>query len=157
MDTKKNVRISILDRLLAHEPDSSQENVQFRLADFRHIQSMVIRDLEHLLNTRCGIQEPPKAYSETRRSVMFYGLRDYSSDSPDSGQTRDRMIHDVERAIRWFEPRLKNVKVQLDVAENTHRSLNFKISGLLVVDPIREPVTFDSYYDPEKKAYVISP
>ncbi len=156
MDLKKNVQVSLLDRLVDLDPEAGHESVQFRLADFNHIQTLVKRDLENLLNTRCGLAEKSKTYPETFRSVLYYGLRDYSADTPGSIGVRDKMIKDVERAIQRFEPRIKNVKVRLDIDDDTQRSLSFQISGLLVVDPIREPVTFDSYYDPIKKGYVIS-
>jgi type VI secretion system protein ImpF len=36
------------------------------------------------------------------------------------------------------------------------RTLGFRITGILVVDPITEPVTFDTYFDVIKGEYVIS-
>jgi type VI secretion system protein ImpF len=155
-DAHNNIQVSLLDRLVDDDPKTSHESVQYRLADFRHIKSLVTRDLESLLNTRCGLADCPKNYPETNRSVLYYGLKDYSAESPNSSDARNRIIKDIEKTIQFFEPRLKNIKVRIDEDLESHRGLAFRITGLLVVDPIREPVAFDTYYDGSKKEYVIS-
>lgn len=155
-DANNNIQVSLLDRLVDDDPKAPHEPVQFRLTDFRHIKALVTRDLERLLNTRCGLKISPKHYPETNRSVLYYGLRDYSAESPNSSDTRNRIVKDIEKTIQCFEPRLKNIKVRIDEDIEDHRGLAFRITGLLVVDPIREPVAFDTYYDGSRKEYVIS-
>lgn len=156
METNLNIQASLLDRLIDLDPSSSREPVQGRLTDFRQIRSQVKRDLENLLNTRGGKAKPPKRYRETSNSVLYYGLGDYSSGSPSSSILIDRILKDVERALRHFEPRIKNPQVDLEIGDETQSGLSFRISGLLVVDPIREPVVFDTYYDSTRKGYVVS-
>jgi type VI secretion system protein ImpF len=151
-----NIQASLLDRLIDLDPSTSHESAQVRLNDFDQIKSQVKRDLENLLNTRCGRPKPPKRYQAVERSVLHYGLGDYSAGSPDSSALINRILTDVKWALRQFEPRIKDVRVELDVREDAQIGLSFRISGLLVVDPIREVVIFDTYYDSIKKAYIVS-
>jgi type VI secretion system protein ImpF len=155
-DAHNTIQVSLLDRLVDEDPKTVHEPVQFRLTDFRHIKSLVTRDLENLLNTRCGLADCSKHYPETNRSVLYYGLKDYSAESPNSSNARNRIVKDIDKAIQFFEPRLKNIKVHIDEDLEAHRGLAFRITGVLVVDPIREPVAFDTYYDASRKEYVVA-
>jgi type VI secretion system protein ImpF len=69
---------------------------------------------------------------------------------------RQQLRQQIERTISRFEPRLKNVKVNFEISMQNERTLGFRIAGLLVVDPVTEPVTFDTYFDVIKGEYVIS-
>lgn len=150
-----HIQASILDRLIDLEPKVSKESVQYRTTSFREIKSFVIRDLENLLNSRRSITDIPAAYKTLRRSIAGYGLKDFTADNPNSAAVMNTIRRDVEKTISRFEPRLKNVKVQLEKGEKTMAGLSFRISGLLVLDPIREPVTFDTYFDASRSEYVI--
>jgi type VI secretion system protein ImpF len=55
-----------------------------------------------------------------------------------------------------FEPRLRNVSVQVEMATDKDRTLRFRINGLLIVEPEAEPVTFDTFFDVNRGQYVIS-
>ena len=48
---------------------------------------------------------------------------------------RQQLRQEIERTIAQFEPRLRNVTVQLESAAENERNLQFRINGLLVVDP----------------------
>jgi type VI secretion system protein ImpF len=48
------------------------------------------------------------------------------------------------------------VKVNLEMAAQNERNLRFRITALLVVDPVTEPVTFDTFFDVSRGEYVIS-
>jgi type VI secretion system protein ImpF len=69
---------------------------------------------------------------------------------------RQQLRQDVERTISRFEPRLKNVTVHLETPTEKERNLRFRISGLLVVEPVAQPVSFDTYFDVNRSQYVIS-
>jgi type VI secretion system protein ImpF len=88
--------------------------------------------------------------------VATYGLKDFTAKNTDSQKLRQDIRKDVERSIARFEPRLKNVKVDLETGTKKERNLSFRISAMLVVDPIREPVAFDTYFDSIRKEYVVS-
>ncbi len=116
----------------------------------------VIRDLENLLNTRRQILITPVEYSQVNNSLFVYGLQDFTSKNPGSPFVRQRLRQDIEKTISQFEPRLKNVTVHLETTAQNKRNLRFRIKGLLVVEPVAEPVTFDTYFDVNKGEYIIS-
>ena len=152
----ENVQTSLLDRLIDEDPNHSSESVQHRALTVRQLRAFVVRDLENLLNSRQNITHVPQQYVETRRSVLTYGLRDLTAESPNNPHALMRIRKEVEMAISTFEPRLQRVKVMLETSEKHGSRLSFRVSALLVVDPIREPVTFDTYFDSTRKEYVIS-
>lgn len=149
-----NIQASILDRLLDDEPGSSQESVRHRAADFRQIMASVRRDLENLLNTRRYIFTPPVSFAEVNDSLLSYGLPDFSSRNPTQVSVMDQLRLEITKTISRFEPRLKNVNVVVDSSGN-NRDLRFRISAVLVVDPISEPVVFDTSFDLNRSSYSI--
>lgn len=151
-----NTQTSILDRLIDHEPGVSSETVQHRLTDITAIKQSVIRDMENLLNTRREIFPVPEEFREVNNSLFMYGLPDFSSLNPRSPQVKQMLRRDIEQTIARFEPRLKNIKVQLEMSDKMEQKIRFRISGILHMEPLVEPVTFDTYFDINKSNYVIS-
>ncbi len=139
-----------------HEPRISHEPIQYRLVGIRAIKASVKRDLEKLLNTRRQILIPPVEYKEVNSSLFVYGLQDFTSQNPRSPSVKQKLRQDVEKTISLFEPRLKNVTVHLETPAQNERNLMFRITGLLVIEPITEPVTFDTYFDVNRGEYIIS-
>lgn len=154
-DTQDNLHASLLDRLIDREPELSMETGQNRAMGFREIRDAVIRDIENLLNTKKTILPVAAAFPEVEKSLFTFGVPDYSADSPNSSLFRKKLLKDIRAALTRFEPRLRNVTVRLDPTSDSERGLGFRISGVLVVDPIAEPVVFDTYFDPKKDRYVI--
>lgn len=155
-DNQQNIRSSILDRLIDLEPGLSREPAQYRLLDVRQIKASVVRDLENLLNTRRHIFPPPVTFAEVNKSLFVYGLGDFTSQNPRSPTVKQQLRQDIEKTISRFEPRLRNVTVQLETQDPGQRNLRFRITGMLVVDPVTEPVTFDTYFDINRGQYIIS-
>lgn len=151
-----NAQASLLDRLIDEDPKSPGEPVQYRLVDERKIKGCVVRDLENLLNSRRDITSLPEQFRELNNSVATYGLKDFTAENTDSQKVRQMIRKDVERTIARFEPRLRDVKVVLGTSGQKERNLSFHISAVLVVDPIREPVAFDTFFDSIRKEYVVS-
>jgi len=154
-NNQQNIQASILDRLIDMEPQVSREPVQQRLLNFNEIKAAVIRDLENLLNTKSQILPVPQSLKYVNESVFVYGLPDFTSHNPKSPSTRQQLRQDVQRAISRFEPRLQNVTVRIEAPGQDERNIRLKINGLLVVDPVAEPVTFDTYFDLNKGEYKI--
>ena len=152
----ENLHASILDRLVDNEPEVSHEPVQYRLLSISQIRASVIRDLENLLNTRRQIASPPVEYTELNKSLFVYGLLDYTSENPRSPLVKKKLRQEVEKTISRFEPRLRNVTVHIDTQNNVDRNIKFKITGILVVEPVAEPISFDTYFDVNKGEYIIS-
>lgn len=154
-NNQQNIQASILDRLIDTEPKVSREPVQQRLLNFSQVKAAVVRDLENLLNTKSYILEVPAALKHVNESVFVYGLPDFTAHNPKSPSTRQQLRQDVQRAISRFEPRLQNVTVRIEAPTQDERNVRLKINGLLVVDPLAEPVTFDTYFDLNKGEYRI--
>jgi type VI secretion system protein ImpF len=155
-EKQQNLQASILDRLIDLEPGVSREPVQYRFLSIGQAKTSVARDLENLLNTKRSVLVPPTGCREVNSSLFVYGLQDFTSQNPKSPMVRQQLSQQIERVISRFEPRLKNVKVNLEMSTQSERNLRFRISALLVVDPVSEPVTFDTYLDVTRGAYAVS-
>lgn len=154
IDKNLNAQLSILDRLLDYDPKVASEPVQDRFS-VRQIKDAVIRDLENLLNTRRQILVPSPEYREVIGSLYLYGLQDFTMKNPASPMVKQKLRQVIERTISCFEPRLKNVNVQIEASGQNARNLRFRITAMLVMDPITEPVIFDTYFDVSRGEYKI--
>ena len=148
-----NLHASILDKLIDLDPGTSSETQSNQSYSLRDIKSSVARDIEQLLNTKRDISYVPSTFKEVENSVFTFGLNDYSADNPGDTGFRKKILKDIRATLKKFEPRLKNVTVRLGTVPEKKVALNFRISGLLVVDPIAEPVIFDTRFDAERKEY----
>ena len=148
IDHESRITLSILDRLLDYEPEVSQEAFGSRSRNLRQLKQAVRRDLEWLLNTREYIGEIPPDLREVQRSVVVYGLPDFTSTSIKDPNNEERLRHAIEEEIRIFEPRLEAVTVTLVPGNQKERAMHFRIDGQLRVDPAPEPVSFDTLLEP---------
>jgi len=140
---------SVLDRLLDDEPDRQQEPVKSRNQVLRDLKQSVRRDLENLLNTRWRCEELPQDLRELELSLVNYGLPDISGPTLGYARQREQFRELLENVIRHFEPRLRNVAVEmLDNVEPLDRTLRFRINAMLLAEPAPEPVMFDSALQP---------
>jgi type VI secretion system protein ImpF len=143
---------SILDRLMDDEPEVSRESLPNRFQNLSQLKKAVARDLEALLNTRQEIlEEVPPEFIEVSRSLVTYGLPDFSSFSVLSMNDRRAL----EQAIATFEPRFERVRVNLELPREQDRTLRFRIEALLRVEPAPEPVTFDAVLRLNTQEYVV--
>jgi type VI secretion system protein ImpF len=151
-----NIVPSILDRLIDDEPQVSREPPSSRIKDLRALEQSVGRDLEALLNSRQEtLKELPGELKEVNRSLLTYGLPDFTSFSLLTQDDRHRIRRAVEDAINTFEPRLLRVRVALEAPREHDRGLRFRIDAFLRVDPSPEPVTFDAVLQMNTQQYVI--
>ena len=150
------MRASLLDRLIEPGIEASQGAVRQRTILLEQVKSALIRDLENLLNTRCLVTELPDFCREVDRSVFVYGISDHTSDNPGSPAVRTKIRLEIEKAILFFEPRLKNVSVRIEEVAGLERRLRFKIIALLVMEKESEPVSFDTYFDVNRGEYSFS-
>ena len=144
--TDNEIRItpSVLDRLLDFEPKESKEAPKSRSKSLRELKLSVRRDLEWLLNTRCYPQDVDEGLEEVLKSVVFFGLPDFTGVSAKSHIEQKRLSQAVETAIRNFEPRFIDLKVTLEPINNIDRLLKFRIEARLDIDPVPEPIVFDT-------------
>jgi type VI secretion system protein ImpF len=147
---------SILDRLMDDEPEVAREPLPNRFQNLFQLKKSVARDLEALLNTRQEIlAEVSPEFIEVSRSLVTYGLPDFSSSSVLSTNDRNRIRRALEQAVATFEPRLERVRVHLEAPRDQDRTLRFRIEALLRVEPAPEPVTFDAVLRLNTQQYVV--
>jgi len=145
--SNKPLRPSLLDRLML-SPDAPLARVDSqRLSE---LLESLRRDLENLLNTRRCVLTWPVEHTDLDRSVVNYGIRDFTGVELGSPSAKEQLRQVIERAIEQHETRLSNVRVVL--IENAHhadRTLRFQIEARLVVEPFdRQPLTFQSSLEP---------
>jgi len=139
---------SIIDRLGA--PTGTGGRVALEGQSAAELKRSVARDLEWLLNTRVWTPWNLDALEEASRSILNYGIPELSGFSWASADDARSIKSLIETAIRTFEPRLlpRSIKTEVlpaqDVADFT---LRIRIEAILHVDPISEPVVFDTGLD----------
>ncbi len=143
-DLETRVTPSLLDRLIDLDPRMSQEPPKSRSTSLAELKQAVRRDLEWLLNTRCHIETLDDRLEEAPRSVAFYGLPDFTGVSVKSPIEQRRMTSAIESALKTFEPRFLDLRVELEPVDNIDRQLRFRIEATLDIEPTPEPIVFDS-------------
>lgn len=138
---QRRVRASLLDRLIDEEPGSPPERPPFRAQTRGEYGRSIQRDLYWLLNTR-NMARVHEASPEEGRSVLEYGLPDFTHLAPGSWDDRQRLARNIKEAIDAFEPRLNVRRVMVEPVEGQHRSLTAYIEALLLGDSVPEPVSF---------------
>ena len=143
-DNEVRITLSILDRLLDFAPDISREPPTSRAKSLRDLKQSVRRDLEWLLNTRNHSDEIANQLEEVSKSMAVYGLTDFTGMGVKSPGEQKMLVNSLEAAIRIFEPRLMDLRVNLEPIDEIKRVLRFRIEARLKVDPVPEPITFDT-------------
>lgn len=135
---------SILDRLLDDDPQTTREAPRSQAQSLAELKRSVKRDLEWLLNTRHNGVDIAETLEELNESLAVYGLPDLTSLSVKNPNEQNRLAKAIETALRIFEPRFINVKVSLEPIDNTDRQLRFRIEAHLDIEPVPEPISFDT-------------
>lgn len=145
----------LLDRLLDLGSLGDSDGVHAYMT-IEQIKDSVARDIEALLNTRCGLQpDRIEPYKEASRSILTFGLIDFVGMSLDSPNDCQLICQSIAQAISRHEPRLRTARVSLGRREHDGLGLNFHIQALLVVNPAREPVSFDAVLQPSTQQYCV--
>lgn len=130
----------LFDRLVDRDRFLERELVQTRTLDRRGVRESVRRELEQLFNTRCPI--PAHRLGSRPRTVIDYGIPDFSTFSARDLNDRARLAIILRKAVEDYEPRLANVKVDIDAIVGDDFRLNGAIHADLVIDGVPEPVLF---------------
>ena len=155
-DRELNIVASVLDRLMDDEPGLSREPVPERTQSLRQLEGAVARDLEAMLNTRReALEELSEDFKEVNRSLVNYGLPDFTSYSLMGEKDRARIRRILEENIATFEPRLQRVRVTLEAQREHDKALRFRVDALLRVEPSPEPVTFDAVLQLQNQEYQV--
>lgn len=149
----KGFEPSFLDKLFC---DDLSSPVRRRLT-LEELKDSVARDLEALLNARTTVDESlGKRFPECMRSILTFGLNDFAGMSLASVHDRDAICQSIVRTIARHEPRLRDVRVKLELNRHSINALYFSIKAMLVVRPAQEPVSFDAMLQPTTLQYSVN-
>lgn len=158
MAEKKNqpeVLPSLIERLIDLEPAKREEPTLTFQQSLRRLRVSLRRDLEWLLNTRRPITPLPEWCREVEYSLFRYGLPDLTGYSLGTARDQSKLVDILERAIATFEPRLRNVTVNLLPVNSKARILKFQIEGLLRLETGAERIQFDTTLDLASGNYLV--
>ncbi|MFV5213861.1 type VI secretion system baseplate subunit TssE [Azonexus caeni] len=148
----KGFEPSLFDKLFDDRPVAAAR----RRLSIEQLKDTVARDLESLLNTRSLIDEAQGAdFPLSSRSVAAFGMGDFAGLSLASVYDRKRICSAIEQAISAHEPRLRDVRVTLELHRKTINALYFSITAVLQVKPAQEPVAFDALLQPTSLQYSV--
>lgn len=150
----KGFEPSLFDKLF--EANALMPHAVRRLS-VEELKESVARDIEALLNTRMVFDEDTlRRFPECQRSLLTYGLSDFSGLSLASHYDREFICRSLENAIARHEPRLKQVRVVLQIDARATSVLYFAITAILDAGAAHEPVTFDATLQPCTLRYAVS-
>jgi type VI secretion system protein ImpF len=150
------VTLSVFDRLIDYEALNPTEAPLSHRHSVRQLRESVRRDLEWLLNTRLVAIPPDERLRELNRSAYVYGLPDFTAYSLSNPKDQNKLIRQLQTAIKNFEPRLARVRVApLDDSTLRTRTLRFRIEALLLMDPAPEHISFDTVLELSSGQYEV--
>lgn len=127
------MNISLLELLMARE-SSGERTTDLRLS--------VQENIRFLLESRQPLIVVGDDYPAACRSLLRYGLSvDHLGRSYFQA---NRLSRDIEELLRYYEPRLAEVMVEMVALNERVNSIRFHIEGVLVDRHQRVPVAFDS-------------
>ncbi len=123
----------------------------------QELKRSVSRDIEALLNSRRELlAELPSEFQEVNKSVLTYGLPDFTSLSLNSQKDRKSIRREIETTLGLFEPRLRAIKVTVEGPNKFEHALHFRIDAMLLVEPNPEAVTFDAMLQLSTSTYSVN-
>jgi type VI secretion system protein ImpF len=152
------LRPSVLDRLMA-VPTPGRTG-QHSVIGVQELRDAVCRDLGWLLNTKRWLPHDFEGLPEVKKSLLNYGMPDLSPYSPASPGDLSSLARTIEELIRCYEPRLRPGSVRVAVLTvpqavpkngEEREKPHFRIDAMLCVDPVNEPVSFDTEVDLERR------
>lgn len=150
------LRHTVLDRLAGTGGNRPGGDLRIGVEDLKNA---VLRDIEWLLNTKRPLNLVEENFPETRSSILNFGIPDFSQFSSASGDDCSQVGTLIQEAIRRFEPRLEPRSVVVEYVATdqlTGLEAHFRIKGILHVDPVRVPVSFDTHIEMDSGAIAIT-
>ena len=143
--------LNLFEKLLEGDSDLRVHQSVERLKD------SVARDVEALLNTRCGFRPfALTGYPLVQESVLSFGLQDFVSLSLSKEGDRAQICEDIRKSLLVHEPRLQEPVVSVSVSEGGTQRLHFSIQALLIAHEANEVVNFDAVLHPNNLRYHVS-
>lgn len=130
----------LFDRLVDRDRFLRRELRPMRTLDRRGVKESVRRELEQLFNTRCPI--PAHRLAGRVRSVIDYGIPDFSTFSARNVDDWPRLAEILRTAIQIYEPRLAQVQVEVTKMAGDDFTLVAHIEAVLITENVPQPVSF---------------
>ena len=128
----------LFDRL-AQVEDGKREVAHW--LDIKQLERSVFKELVRIVQTRSRLTFP-EFLNKNYLTVLDYGLPDFYGRSVQNSNNRNEIHQILMKAFLFFEPRLKNIKIEHIVDSQSKGELKFQISGDLQTDQSTEPVSF---------------
>lgn len=151
----KGAKALLFERLVDHDPQTPGEQQPFRMYGVGILRASVGQELIRLLNTRCPRIRGP--VDETDRTILDYGIPDFSHMAATSDTDAHELARILERAIAAYEPRLRHVRVTITPSKNSQTGVTGLIEGMLVVGMINEPVSFPLVLSLKRSEVILTP
>lgn len=151
---KFQARASLIDRLIDLRPEVGSEVRPLRALNRRDLKEAVRRDLSWLLNTRSPL--PAAAFDAKQElTVIDYGIPDFASCFLKDPDDQKLLARRIARAVTVFEPRLKQVRAEVNPVGTDEKTLFLTITAVMVADSVREPVSFPTVFQKQKNLWDI--
>jgi type VI secretion system protein ImpF len=153
------IQHSLWERLTNPDLPRSDRSGVTASGEVERLKVEVCRDLEGLLNTRTAPLDIPDGFSDLQHSLVRFGLPDFSSMRSGDPKSKERLEGILRTAIQDFEPRLIKDTVEVKAVDHdkdkSRSRLHFLIRGKLRVDPIPQPVEFDTVLELMNKTFAV--
>ena len=131
---------SLFDRLTDLDPEALTELRPLRVYSKDELRESVRREVSRVFNTRNLLNV--RGIQPGGLTVINYGVPDYAAYFPLSPSNQRGLAQMLARSLQAFEPRLKRVKVKVEMIDRKQNALLVRIDALLVVESVSEPVSF---------------
>lgn len=128
----------LFERLLATDGETGGR--PFRVHDREGLRRSIRESLVDLFETRLSVDRQELAARQ--RTVIDYGVPDFSHRSARNPEDLRRIASDMEEAARWFEPRLGETSIVVEADPDDISGLIARVSGKMRIGRIVESVTF---------------
>ena len=138
--------VPLFDRLSDNDVDTASETPPKKFYSFDELLESIRRDVERLFSTRAmakhdhynKMMENP----DNRGLPEMYGLPDFSQYDATNSDDQFKLSQIATRALRYYEPRLKDPELNILQFINNQQKLLCEIRGFLNVPPYQREVSF---------------
>ncbi|HAO22756.1 MAG: hypothetical protein BWK80_42200 [Desulfobacteraceae bacterium IS3] len=136
-------KATIIEKMTASE----DEPRSFWGLNQEQLKESIRQNLDWLLNSRTHLTK--EEFERQDLTVLDYGIPDFGAYAPASHEDQKRLERHIRRAVNAFEPRLRDVKVEIKPEMEDEKSLRaIIIHAIMAEASIREPVSFKTILQP---------
>lgn len=115
--------------------------------------NLLVQDIQGLLNTRRHVKPGSlERYEYAKRSLLMYGLPDFSAADPQSEEAQKELKKEIEEVLSIFEPRIEVVDVkspQIHASGQSH-TIQFQLTANVEARPAPIRVVFGTTWKGEQ-------